>query len=757
MLIEGPFESDYSLAIVNRQLALAMVRLGHPIQLHQRDNTTHYAPGVVFLAAWPELAPHFLPADANSPPLVHSRYIYPPYTDGMTGKVRAIHCYGWEESAFPRQYAASFNKDIDVITVMSGYVRDVLVQSGVTVPVAIAGLGADHILESPAEPIGCFDRDRFHFLHVSSCFPRKGVDVLMEAFCREFDRSQDVSLVIKTFPNPHNEIEKIVADAFARFPEHPPVKVIFDSYSPGQMRSLLAQANCLVAPSRGEGFGLPVAEAMLLGTPVIATIHGGHADLCSPEWCWPVDFRLEAARTHLTEGHSVWAEPDLASLRFRMRELYESRPDAVRMKTARAREHIETNFTWSQAARRHEEACNRALDAKLHTPPPVRSGPRPSIGFVSTWNARCGIAEYTRYLSSSLSSGYKHSVFANRIPDAVRPDEPNVVRCWTSSADELDVGEIDEVVRRICAAHCEVVSIQYNLGLMAPNTLGKLLRRFKGKRIPVLVTLHAATGDMHNTKNAWLRERYRQLIPVLKDAQAVIVHRTEDRERLRSAGLDNVSLQRHGIYAPKHLQRVTPAGADENVFTLACFGFFLPPKGIYELLQAFSAAAHVNPNLRLKLINSLYDIAESHAYAAECMRMLRARGLLNRVMVSTGFLDQDAILRELADSDLVVLPYTSSSEASSAAIRFPLASLTPVLCSDLPIFREFAEVVFRYPAQDTVALANWLLALSTDPGLLRKVEAGQRRCVEDLAWSNVARDFESIVDSSRTRLAALTA
>src|SRR5438552_443364 len=98
MLLEGPFESDYSLAIVNRRLALALLRLGQPTQLHQRDNTTDYPPSTGFLAAWPELAPCFLSAVANSDAEVHSRYIYPPCTDRMVGTVRAVHGYGWEES-----------------------------------------------------------------------------------------------------------------------------------------------------------------------------------------------------------------------------------------------------------------------------------------------------------------------------------------------------------------------------------------------------------------------------------------------------------------------------------------------------------------------------------------------------------------------------------------------------------------------------------------------------------------------------------
>jgi glycosyltransferase involved in cell wall biosynthesis len=121
--------------------------------------------------------------------------------------------------------------------------------------------------------------------------------------------------------------------------------------------------------------------------------------------------------------------------------------------------------------------------------------------------------------------------------------------------------------------------------------------------------------------------------------------------------------------------------------------------------------------------------------------------------MSTGFLDQDTIISELADSDLVVLPYTHSTESSSAAIRLPLASLTPVLCSEIRLFREFAGIVHYYPAQDTVALANRLVELSTDTKALRVFGARQRQYVDELSWSNVTRDFEAVIDSCATPVA----
>ncbi len=38
---------------------------------------------------------------------------------------------------------------------------------------------------------------------------------------------------------------------------------------------LYQNCNALIAPSRGEGFGLPMAEAMLFDLPVITTAYGG--------------------------------------------------------------------------------------------------------------------------------------------------------------------------------------------------------------------------------------------------------------------------------------------------------------------------------------------------------------------------------------------------------------------------------------------------------------------------------------------------
>src|SRR5215211_8639490 len=70
------------------------------------------------------------------------------------------------------------------------------------------------------------------------------------------------------------------------------VVTIEEDLSRGQMVYLYQACQALVAPSRGEGFGLPVAEAMVHDLPVVVTGHGGMMEFCSPETAWLVDYHF---------------------------------------------------------------------------------------------------------------------------------------------------------------------------------------------------------------------------------------------------------------------------------------------------------------------------------------------------------------------------------------------------------------------------------------------------------------------------------
>ena len=152
--------------------------------------------------------------------------------------------------------------------------------------------------------------------------------------------------------------------------------------------------------------------------------------------------------------------------------------------------------------------------------------------------------------------------------------------------------------------------------------------------------------------------------------------------------------------------------------------------------------------LRLKLVNALYSTEASVTYARQCLGLIEEKHLRGDVQVCTDFLDHEQTLQELADSDLVVLPYVHSTESSSAAGAFAVASLRPVLCSDLPLFDELSSVVHSFPSGNVIALANKILQLASDPAELNRNRTSQEGFVRKLAWPVVAMDFVNLIDDA---------
>jgi hypothetical protein len=146
--VEGPFDSSYSLALVNREFASALDACGVNVALHSTEGHGDFEANARFLDAHPNLAAlHQKTAEiAPTHAAVLSRNLYPPRVADMQGKVNSLHCWGWEESAVPAQWVADFNAHLTGITTMSQFVSKVLIDAGVTVPVAVAGIGVDHWL-----------------------------------------------------------------------------------------------------------------------------------------------------------------------------------------------------------------------------------------------------------------------------------------------------------------------------------------------------------------------------------------------------------------------------------------------------------------------------------------------------------------------------------------------------------------------------------------------------------------------------------
>ncbi|RYH28920.1 MAG: glycosyltransferase, partial [Alcaligenaceae bacterium] len=439
-----------------------MSHLGHDVTMLSSEGPGDFTPARKFLTENTDLDQMYRRALTQSvtAPHVTSRNMYPPRTADMVSQNNALHNYAWEETGFPQAYVDAFNESLQFLTVTAEHVKKILIDNGVKVPIAVVGNGVDHWLYVQADPDYMLEAGKVRLLHVSSCFPRKGADVLLESYGRAFTADDDVTLIIKTFDNPHNTVDQMLAEARKRFPNYPSVLVIKEDYTAEQLKALYEHCHILVAPSRAEGFGLPMAEAMLSGLHVITTGWSGQLDFCDPGQCDLIDFSFAHASTHEGVASSVWVDPDPEHLATLMKQVSSkcSMPGAVRPEPAPK---LLSDFTWDAVARRNVQAA-RQLTAN-------RSMTQPRIGWISTYNTRCGIATYSEHLVSVL--GLPVTVLATRSDSKVRDDEHYVKRMWSEGQEH---GQ-DDLLETIEALDLDVVVVQFNYGFFDFEKLNRML------------------------------------------------------------------------------------------------------------------------------------------------------------------------------------------------------------------------------------------------------------------------------------------
>ena len=732
--LEGPFDSSYSLAVVNRELARALAQRKHDIGLRSLEGGGNFAPNASFLKANPDcarLAERALSAAAA--PEVALRFCYPPHVDDMAANTRVLHSYGWEESGFPLEYVAAFNRKLDLITALSQFVKKVLQDNGVRIPIAVTGAGVDHLLHvTPKAPSHALRG--FNFLHISSCFPRKAPDALLAAYGKAFRRADNVSLVIKTFPNPHNDVAAQLARLQKADPDYPHVLLVEQDCSNAELVGWYRACQAFVAPSRGEGLGLPMAEAMLFNLPVITTGWSGQLDFCDDSTAWLCDYRFVKSNSHLATGHSAWAEPDVAHLAQLLREVHGLTPKQRAARTEPAHQRALQSFSWNRVAERTEQAIN-AL-AKL---PVLRHEPK--IGWLSTWNKRCGIATYSAFLAVAFPAD-RLTVFADRNAARTADDTPNVLRNWNMHHTET----LDDLVADVLAREIRILVVQYNFGFFTLVTLASLIQSLKQRGVAVHVFFHA-TADL-------VRDGKKISLSSIKDALAradrLYVHGLADLNRFKGCGLvDNVVLFPHGVLPTprQHPPTGSVAGAlPQAKRTIAAYGFLLPHKGLQQLIQAFSELAKDDPGLRLLLVNALYPALQSNAELRACEKLIEELGLKQRVTLVTDFLPDSECVARLQGADLIVYPYQQTQESSSAAVRMGLASGKPVAVTPLSIFDDVAEAVHHLPGTDPHAIAQGIRALLDDPSVLERQAAKAMQWVASRQWPMLSVRLLDLID-----------
>jgi len=366
---EGSQFVNHSLAFVNREMCIALAQSQKcelsiiPYEAHQF--------GVEVAPERFNFIEERLNKQLSKPADFHVRHQWPPkFKPPEEG--HWILMQPWEYGSMPNTWLPYFRDEVDEIWVYSHYNRDCYIQDGVPPDkVVVIPLAVDCEKFSPSAGLLRLIAEKtdkkFKFLFVGGTIWRKGIDVLLDAYARAFSKDDDVCLVIKdmghnSFYKGQTATEKI--QAIQSDENAPDIVYLTDMLSDSEIAGLYAACDCLVHPYRGEGFGLPVAEAMASGLPVILSKGGACDDFCLDDGVYWIPTQRAWADIEYDTVNKPWVlQPDADGLVELMKHVA-THQDEAKEKGEKASEHIRQTLSWEKTA----QAILDRLDALKNKP-----------------------------------------------------------------------------------------------------------------------------------------------------------------------------------------------------------------------------------------------------------------------------------------------------------------------------------------------------------------------------------------------------
>ena len=266
---------------------------------------------------------------------------------------RLVGFWHWELAGLPDDWRFGCSL-LDEIWVPSQFCADAVRKSFA---------GPIHIIPHPVDVEGVRRRGRTNerftaltIFNMASGFERKNPLATVRAFKKAFGVDPGARLVVKVVNPDHYPEGMALLEAETN--GVPNIEVLVEVMPRKQVMELIASADAVLSLHRSEGFGMLAAEAMLIGTPVIATDWSATAEFISADCGMPIPYRLIPANDAQRCSHDPsqsWADADFDAAAAALKRLRGDRDFAQRL-ADRARLVAEQRFSADNYVRLIREA-----------------------------------------------------------------------------------------------------------------------------------------------------------------------------------------------------------------------------------------------------------------------------------------------------------------------------------------------------------------------------------------------------------------
>ena len=382
ILIRAPLLTQSGYGVHSRQIFRWAISRGHNVivQLLPWGNTPWYVNSESLDGLVGEIMKRSSPP--NIPFDMSIQVQLPNEWDPKLAKINVGVTAAVETDICNKEWITCCNK-MDKIIVPSKFTKNVLQNSGYDKAEVIPEGFPDSILEisSSTKQLPLSFKTSFNYLlygQITSNDPaadRKNTFNQIKWFCETFKGRKDTGLIIKTNSSRNSTVDRkltyrslkgLVNEARGGN-KYPKVYLLHGHLSEKEVASLFnnKKIKCLLAATRGEGFGLPILEAAASSVPIVATNWSGHLDFLGKDNWQKVSYNLVDVPENRIDNRifvpgSKWADPHEESFKTMIKNVRVDYP-SCRKKAKIISSKVTKSHNFESIAKLYDEKLNIIL------------------------------------------------------------------------------------------------------------------------------------------------------------------------------------------------------------------------------------------------------------------------------------------------------------------------------------------------------------------------------------------------------------